>query len=527
MVSLTQRFKRKILLPSAVNDANEDLFPTPPEQRTWMWWIYSALWAGQSFDATWWNVGSSLIGVGLTVTQSIAPMLIGCLALGVAAVLNASFGAHYHVGFPAMIRPTFGVRGSKWFYLLFRAGLNLDFSALQIYYCGQLMSVMFTCTFGSSYKNWNPAVPVSSGTDAKTLLVYFLAWAIALPLTLIHPSKLRTVFMTRAFFGGMAFLAMFVWCTILGQQDPKGFKGFNVLQPNPISGSALGWAIMSSINSVFGTTAPMITNQSDVSRYAKEPKQAGWPQGFTIFVTKSIVASLSIVATASLQSRYGGVAQWNVWDQLNLILEENWNAKTRFGCFLIALSVSYSILVTNVYCNSIPFGADISALVPNIVRGQVTIALISLPVLPWQILYVVLTFLGSYTFLMGALLGCQWGDFIVRKGNYHVPSMYDYGKECIYMYSSRGYNWRGFAAWFISFAVIFPGLISAYIPDKMTEAPKRIYSMGWFIGVFMSMLCYIAINKVFPVPLVPEEHVDAPEAKEWLGMSSIHGMPCF
>lgn len=79
--------------------------------------------------------------------------------------------------------------------------------------------------------------------------------------------------------------------------------------------------------------------------------------------------------------------------------------------------------------------------------------------------------------------------------------MYDYSKECIYMYSPRGYNWRGFAAWFISFAVIFPvsvqwircgllflrlrghqGLISAYIPDKMTEAPKRIYSMvnSWY-----------------------------------------------
>ena len=88
------------------------------------------------------------------------------------------------------------------------------------------MSVMFTCVFGSSYKNWNPAVPVSSGTDAKTLLVCelgaillhdnyvdasadFLAWAIALPLTFIHPSKMSTVFTTRAFFGGTAFFAMF------------------------------------------------------------------------------------------------------------------------------------------------------------------------------------------------------------------------------------------------------------------------------------------------------------------------------
>ncbi|KAF8174760.1 permease for cytosine/purines, uracil, thiamine, allantoin-domain-containing protein [Pholiota molesta] len=519
--------KQKIIIQSAANDANEDLLPTPPEQRTWTWWTYSSLWAGQSFDATWWNVGSSLIGVGLTVAQTVVPVLIGCLLLGVAAVLNASFGAHYHVGFPAMIRPTFGVTGSKWFVGL-RGLVGIVWYAVQVYYCGQLMSIMFLCVFGSSYRDWDPAVPASAGTDAKTILVYFLAWAIAFPLTLIHPSKLRDIFTSRAIFGGAAFFAMFVWCTTLGQRDPKGFQGFNILQAKPISGPELGWAIMSGINSILGTTVTMITNQSDVSRYARTPKQAGWPQGFAIFTTKTMMAFLSIVATASLQSRYGGIPLWNIWDQLHLLLDENWDAKTRVGCFVIALGVAYSIMVTNLYANGIAFGADISAIFPryfNIVRGQMCIAFISLPVLPWQILtnaQAFLMFLGSYTFLMGALLGCQWGDFIFRKGNYHVPSMYDYGNDCIYMYS-KGYNWRGFAAWFVSFCIIFPGLIAAYVPNKMNIASMHIYSMGWLIGVPLSMLCYIVFNKLFPIPIVPEKHADAPEPKKWLGMSSIHG----
>lgn len=133
---------------------------------------------------------------------------------------------------------------------------------------------------------------------------------------------------------------MEVWCTAIGQKDPKGFKGFNILQSNPISGPAVGWATMSGINSVLGTSAPMITNQSDVSRYARDPKQAGWPQGFTIFVTRTIMSFLSIVATASLQSRYGGAPQWNIWDQLGLLLEENWDAKTRFGWF-VSLHVTF------------------------------------------------------------------------------------------------------------------------------------------------------------------------------------------
>ncbi|KAF4623810.1 hypothetical protein D9613_001476 [Agrocybe pediades] len=430
-----------------------------------------------------------------------------------------------------MIRPTFGITGSKWFIALRGVvGINPPPAAATVYYMAELMNIMFTCVFGYKYKDWNPAMPTSAGTDAKTILNYFLAWTVSLPFAMLHPSKLRIVFTIRVVLAFAAFFTMFVWCTALGQNDPAGFKGFNILQEHPISGSALGWATMSAINSILATTAPMITNQSDVSRYAKTPKDAGWPQGFTIFVTKVTMAFFSIIAAASLQSRYGGEAKWNIWDQLALLLEQNWNAATRCGCFVIAFGVAYSVMVTNVYCNSVPFGADIAALWPryfNIVRGQIFITLISLPVLPWQILANAqdfLTFLGSYTFLMGALLGCQWGDFIVRKGNYHVPSIYNTAKKSIYMYTERGYNWRGFAAWGVSFCLIFPGLVAAYIPDKMSVDAQRIYSMGWIISVPLSGVCYYVFNKFFPMKIVPEEHAEDPAVKKWLGLGPIDGI---
>ncbi|KDR68705.1 hypothetical protein GALMADRAFT_1024794 [Galerina marginata CBS 339.88] len=529
MASILRRIEKKIALENYSNEANEDLLPSPPEARTWTWWNYSSVWAGQSLDATWWSVGSSFISVGLTVKQTIAPVLIGCAILGVAAVLNATFGAHYHVGFPAMIRPTFGVTGSKWFVGL-RGLIGIVWYAIQVFYAAQLMNIMWICVFGHIYKDWNPPVPSSAGTDAKTIMNYFLAWGISLPLSLLHPSKLRAVFSTRAMFGFIAFFTMFVWCTVLGQKDPAGFKGFSILQENPISGAAVGWATMSSINSILATTAPMITNQSDVSRYAKTPEQAGWPQGMTIFVTKTVIAFFSIISAASLQSRYGGIAKWNIWDQLDLLLNENWSAATRCGCFIIALGVFYSVLVTNAYCNTVPFGADIAAIFPryfNMIRGQILVTLVSMPVVPWQILtnaQAFLTFLGSYTFLMGALLGCQWGDFVLRRGNYHVPSMFDYSKDSIYMYSPRGYNWRGFAAWLIAFCVIFPGLVAAYIPEKLSIAAQRIYSMGWLLGVPLAGFSYLAFNILFPVPVLPAKHSEDPVAKKWLGMSELHGI---
>ncbi|PPQ68480.1 hypothetical protein CVT25_008406 [Psilocybe cyanescens] len=569
MAGLIQRVKQKIVIENSSHDANEDLLPSPPETRNWTWYNYSALWAGQALDASWvcalflllhfsglilsfsgvldvcslvisgrsyfkYIFAASFVSIGLTVNQTIAPVLIGCFLTGLAAVLNATFGAYYHVGFPVMIRPTFGLKGSKWFVVL-RGLIGI------VYYAAEMMNVMWVCIFGQRYINWVPSMPASAGTDAKTILNYFLAWTISLPLALLHPSKLRPIFTIRVIFAFAAFFTMFVWCTVLGQTDPNGFKGFAILQPKPISGGALGWASMSAINSVLATVAPMITNQSDVSRYAKAPRHAGWPQGLTIFVSKSLFAFFSIIAAASLQSRYGGEARWGIWQQLQLLLEENWDGKTRFGCFFIACGVAYSVMVTNAYCNSVPFGADIAALFPPMIRGQIFMTLVSLPVLPWQILivshvlvyvfrfkvlivdFLVLTFLGSYTFLMGALLGCQWGDFVLRKGNYHVRSMFDKSPNGIYTYH-KGYNLAGFAAWFVSFAIIFPGLVAAYIPDKMSIGATRIYNMGWVISVPLSGLCYYAINRFFPAPVVPAEFADAQEPTKWLGMGDIHGI---
>lgn len=46
---------------------------------------------------------------------------------------------------------------------------------------------------------------------------------------------------------------------------------------------------------------------------------------------------------------------------------------------------------------------------------------------------------------------------------------------------------------------------------------------GWVISVPLSGLCYYAINRFFPAPVVPAEFADAQEPTKWLGMGDIHG----
>jgi NCS1 family nucleobase:cation symporter-1 len=87
-------------------------------------------WAGPSFDINQWNTGSSFITIGLTVSQATArefyvhpvtsrlpihtiAVMLGSLIATLGIVFMGLPGAKYHVGFPSLVRPTFGTSASK------------------------------------------------------------------------------------------------------------------------------------------------------------------------------------------------------------------------------------------------------------------------------------------------------------------------------------------------------------------------------------------------------------------------------
>ena len=65
----------------------------------------------------------------------------------------------------------------------------------------------------------------------------------------------------------------------------------------------------------------------------------------------------------------------------------------------------------------------------SIVRGQIACALIAFACVPWRLFSSgsgFLTFLGSYNIYFGSAAGIILADYyIIRKGNLHVPSLYD------------------------------------------------------------------------------------------------------
>ena len=101
----------------------------------------------------------------------------------------------------------------------------------------------------------------------------------------------------------------------------------------------------------------------------------------------------------------------------------------------------------------------------TIIRGQVLCWGLGAAIVPWKFLTDAakfITFLGSYTVLMAAILGPLLADYyVVRRGNIHMyawirlfrfsmpvlmvlvsPSLFVYSKDSIYWFT-RGFNWRG------------------------------------------------------------------------------------
>ena len=93
--------------------SNNDLRPTTPEQRTWGFYNYTALWFSMCMEITTYQLASSLIAKGMDWKQAVGTVLLGNLIVLVPMLLNAHAGAKYGIPFPVFIRAPFGVRGAN------------------------------------------------------------------------------------------------------------------------------------------------------------------------------------------------------------------------------------------------------------------------------------------------------------------------------------------------------------------------------------------------------------------------------
>ncbi|KZL77821.1 allantoin transporter, partial [Colletotrichum tofieldiae] len=487
---------------------NEDLLPTPSanhpvEQRTWTALHFFTYYLTQTFSPSSYNLGATLISIGLQWWHGMLAAVIGSSILSVVVILNSRGATRYHVGFPVYVRAAAGVSGAKLF-IVVRASVAIIYFATQSFYGGMLASVALRAIFGSRWENIPNLLPLSAGITSKNLLAFFIFWFIQFPVMFIHPTILRHLFVVKSVATTAGLFGVLGWAVHMNGGNLGNFD----FGRESLSGDALVWPMIQAINSVMAALCPILVNQPDVARYATRPAQATWSQAVGILVSKVLVMFLSC-ATTSAASGVLGKSYWNVWDLYNAILTEYWGPGARAGMFFASASMILAIIATNAGSNSLPVGADVSGLWPryiNIVRGQVICALLAPLCVPWKIIASAssfLTFLGSYTVFLMPTCGIMIVDYwILRRGNFHVPSLYTLAESSPYTYY-KGWNLRAVVAWMSGVVFTVHGIAGNLDPDSVNQASKNMYKFGFLLSFFMGSLVYYVACLIWPVQVYP------------------------
>jgi NCS1 family nucleobase:cation symporter-1 len=104
--------------------------------------------------------------------------------------------------------------------------------------------------------------------------------------------------------------------------------------------------------------------------------------------------------------------------------------------------------------------------------------------------------------------------FIVRKGNVHVPSLYNGHPTSPYWYQG-GFNIRTFVAWAFGLAIVIHGLAGSFNPNYNVNS-KHMYSLGMLLSFATGATIYYVLNLIWPVRIYPIDHMDAPKTREYM-----------
>ncbi|KIX95714.1 uncharacterized protein Z520_08421 [Fonsecaea multimorphosa CBS 102226] len=477
---------------------NDDIRPLPPSRRLWDTWAYISFWAINQIALSNWQLGASLIAVGLSVWQTMIAVIIGKLIIAGVAICNGMIGATWHIGFPVMSRGIWGVWGS-YLIIIQRIVLSLTWFCVQSWTGGLCVTAVLSSIF-SSFQHMKNTLPASANTDTKSLTGWIVYNIITIPMLYIPPEKTRRLLFIMNLISVTTLISMMIYVLSTA-------KGGGPLLSAPAaaqSGSELGWAIVQGITTVIGGIAVGLTNQTDYSRFARRPGDQIFGQWFSILTLGTILPLFGCL-TSSASIKLYGQAYWNPPDLLLRWLDDDYNSKSRAAAFFGGCGLVVCQLAINTIDNAFSAGMDMAGLLPkyfNIRRGSYLALILSIAMCPWELLASAGTFIsvmGAYSVFLGPMCGIQICDyFLVRSRRIKLSDLYRPSPSGIYYYF-HGVNPRAFVAWVCGWAPQLPGFIAYVNPSvSVPKACTDMFYLAFPLGLAISFTLYLGLNKVFP-----------------------------
>ncbi|KAJ5804915.1 hypothetical protein N7474_010802 [Penicillium riverlandense] len=468
---------------------SKDLDPVPSDMRKWTVLSFIGYWVSDSFSVANWQMASGIIAIGLSWKESLGMVALGFFILSIVISMNGAIGSIYHVSFPVIARASWGFWGS-YIPVISRLILAVFWFATQVVNGGNSVAVMIGAIWPSFLEIPN-TLPEHEGITTQGMVGFLIFWLLQIPFLLIHPNKLRWLFLVKSIIVPTAWVAMLIWAFVSTSNGGRIFS-----QKSRLTGSSYGWAMMSSLTSVIGNYATLSVNQADFSRYSRVSPR--WHILYVVLLPAffTFIAFIGVAVSSAGQAKYH--TESIPWDP-NVLISLWSNRSCRFfGAFSFALAA----LGSNISANSLAAANDFTALAPlflNIRRGQVLCALLAWALVPWKILASAgnfLNFMSAYAIFLGPIAAIMLCDYwIVKHRRYDCVALYQ--PMGIYRYF-HGFNCRALVAFVIGIAPSLPGLTHSVNSNIVIGVGVYPYNFGWLLGFAGSTLIFLGLNFWFP-----------------------------
>ena len=474
--------------------SNKDLDPVPQwsDERKWEWFSNLGFWIAEAMSISMYQVASSSISAGLSPGLAILAIIIGHIIVSIPAMLNATLGAKYGLGFPILMRASAGAgnRFSGAHVMVFIRGMVcVLWTGTQTLLLGQCIQSMISAIW-PSFNHFKNHLPESAEITSAGLLCFFLGIIVQIPALYLTVNQLRFLFTIKIIAGICFSIVLFAWAV-------HGAKGFGPIfnQGTDIKdGTPVAVVFFRCMISAIGPKATLALNISYFTRYAKKPRQVWWPQFVGLVILVTICGLIGIIVTSATKVIYG-VQTWNP-----LQVEELWN--NRAAQFFASLMWAFSTMMTNISANTVSFSYDLSLWFPRWInprRGAYVCLILGIACCPWYIQNSATSFssfLGGYSLFLAPIAGCMCTDYwIVRKRKINVPGLYRIDGPYRFFH---GFNIPFFISFIFGILPNLPGLAWVCGNTSVPKGAIYLYSISYVTGIVISSVSYYLICTYIP-----------------------------
>ena len=238
------------------------------------------------------------------------------------------------------------------------------------------------------------------------------------------------------------------------------------------------------LTAMVGFWATLSLNIPDFTRYAHSQRDQMFGQAAGLLTTMPLFAFIGIAVTSATLILYGEA----IWDPVQLLARITAENHSPFTGIISMLVLLVATLSTNIAANVVSPANSFANLAPQKIGfrlGGLIAGIIGILIMPWQLLDMYLTWLISYSGLLGAVGGVIVCDYLLlRRTALNLPDLYNPAGEYRYQ---RGFNRSAVLALLAGIAVALLG--------KVHPTLAFLFNGAWFSASLVSFGVYWALMR--------------------------------